>query len=142
MRNFVEFYDGRRMFTETEVKRLNVQRSIIEALCDMPEYAWGFKFYSVADEVEAPLGPKGVKFAAYYTRLDESGTYFVGGKLLDLEDVELLAEGDPHQFAILASNMRSNGMSHVVKTRTGNTQEFKPKVDHILPNHHNKEAQK
>lgn len=140
MRHFVEFYDGRRMFVETSKQALTVQRSIPEALSLMPEYVWGFKFYSLEDEIETPPGPENVKFAVQYTRLFESGTYFVGGKLWDIEDVEFMASDDPHQFGILESNMHTNGISHAVLTRTGNMQEFKPGVDHILP-HYNKKPQ-
>lgn len=121
MKHFVEYYDGRRFFTEGYTAEVP-ERTIPAALAAVPEYAFGFRFFDMVDEIPNPpdLGP-GLRVSVTRIRQNISGMHFIGGQILTVDDVRALAKIDPQNYRILLANMEGNGWANIVKTRSGNT---------------------
>lgn len=122
MEHFIEYYDGRRFFTETYTEQIP-ERTVAAALAVLPPYAFGFRFFDLVDEKpEVPdLGPD-IVVEVRRKRLNVSGRYYVGGTVYTLAQIEAKARRNKEKWGILASNMRGNGWPRVVVTATGNTQ--------------------
>lgn len=121
MESYIEWFDGRRFFTETGTARC--KRSVFDALEIVPDYAYAFRFF---DKPETPdLGPN---FVVSAKRQNESGLYYINASVWTQDDVATyLPDHD-----ILLSNMRGNDWKYVVKTRTGSFQPFDPSKDMIV----------
>lgn len=95
-------------------------RSTREAMAFADKNAYAFKLYDV--EVRTGVLEDGEKIENR-RMVNESGMYFIGGKLLDKEDIAKENELN-NRYSILLSNMESNGYEYVVRCRTGNYQPF------------------
>lgn len=131
MRFFAEYFDTRRMFTETEIQELTAA-SLTEATAKMPLYASYFRLFNLPDEVETPAGSPGVEFRPVYRRSNETGYFFPDSELYSLAQISNLAEVNPYDYGILSSNMRANRWTWVVKHRHGGFQPFDPSVDRMM----------
>jgi hypothetical protein len=85
----------------------------------IPERAYAFWFAS-EEVIEGTLS-NGEKILVKTAPYNVSGQYFINGEIFDQEQIIALQGKD----SILASNMKSNRMKHVVKTRFNQFMEFK-----------------
>lgn len=134
MRHFAEFFDTRRMFTETETTQLygkDEETRVFQAFKLLPDHCSYFRLFDIPNEVPVPAPSAGVEFRPVYNRVYESGHYFPDGRLYSFEDINAMAEADAH-YVILRSNMRSNKWPKVVQHRGGGFQPFDPAKDRII----------
>ena len=111
LKHYVEYYYCGILVDETESKEIK-SRDIELIKTIMPKNAFGFSFFDKAYTEEG-----GIKFSS--KTLNESPMYYVGGKVMNENDVRNYLIDNK----ILISNMHSNNWKQVIKTRSGN---FKP----------------
>lgn len=111
-------------FLSEEIVRPLDERSVHEALWKAPCGAFAFTLHDLADP-PPDLGPE---YHVSAVPQNASGRYYIDGEKFTLAEVE--SWGD--QFKVLASNMRSNDWSTIVKCRTGNYQPLE-RGDRIIP---------
>lgn len=107
-------------FTEDCTEEV-ANRDVTNAQKKAPEGAFAFYFSERSRIVEG-----GETLWGEYKR--QSGTYFLGGKLMDAVDVQRNVS-DPRT---LLANMKGNGWKRVIKCRTGNFQPFDDRKDVLL----------
>lgn len=121
----VEYDLGGRFFIEQDSQPVE-SWDVGLALASLPEYAQAFRFKTLL--LHDPITVDGREMRVSPVETETSGTYFPGGEVVTLAQVE--AMGD--QMSILASNMRGNGWPEVVRTRIGTYFPYEP-GDTILP---------
>jgi hypothetical protein len=120
-REFVTFYSPGTLFAETTTKEIgerNVKVALAMAETITERYnatPYGFRFETRIVAEPLPDGEGGTLRVDPKT-VAESGTYFLGGKLVTLDEVE--ARDDPKE-SILRSNMRCNDSTIVCEVVRG-----------------------
>lgn len=116
MKHMARYYYPGFLFSEESTRVLDLRDPQL-AVQMAPESAFCFVLYDIE---EAPdLGPD---FAVTPKPKNESGRYYIGGRLYTIDEVRAMnLQGD---YTILISNMESNHWDYVIQTRSGNWQPF------------------
>ena len=117
----VTYYEPGSFFPETVTMTLD-ERSTDAALANAPKLAFCFELFDLP-----PTPNLGPEFTVLPKPMNKSKRYYIGGSLYDIDAVEAMQD-----MEILASNMRANRWSTVIKCRTGNWQLFES-GDVLLP---------
>lgn len=126
MQSYVEWFDGRSFFTETE--SAECPRSIEAALEIVPAYAFGFRFYELPNKIDVPDFGHDYTVTVTPKRLNVSGIHYIDGMIYSQYQVATYMPDE----TILLSNMKSNDWKYIVRTRTGNFQPFDNLKDMVI----------
>jgi hypothetical protein len=111
---YVELIHPGSFFSETSCRRVESRAPIDVSAKDLR--AFGYRFFDV--RVFSATREDGEMFETREARSNVSRWTYAGEKLARA-DVELLERADGKRWEILLSNMRCNGIEHVVRTRFG-----------------------
>lgn len=117
-RSKVVFIDMRSFFPETTYEDVET-RDVGAAKARCPAGCCCFKFCD--QQYEKATTESGETIEVNHKDVNHSGNYYMPpNELLTSEDLKQLAAINPDKYRIALSNMRNNGYTRVVQTRTGN----------------------
>jgi hypothetical protein len=117
-RTKVLFIDMRRFFPETIYEDIKT-RDVDAAKDRCPAGCCCFKFCD--QEYEKATTEEGELLEVKHEDVNHSYNYYMPpNELFTLEDLKRLTAINPDKYRIALSNMRNNGYTRVVQTRTGN----------------------